>query len=260
MRSSWEISSSPCAVAIGTTRPESLRGAPPGTVVMQSLADFSLGENDRAIVDQLARLYAKQVGPLGQAALDTIDAVEKIRELRSENAPPAGGALYPQSGFGRGMQEIARLIKADLGLVATTIDLDGWDTHFVQAGLIGDLMKHLAEGIDALMTDLGDERSRVTLLAMTEFGRRVAENTSFGTDHGAGSAMFLLGDNITAATGATIHSGWPDLSAANLDEVGDVPAAINYRDVLAPILTSHSPGVDLMRVFPGHTVSPVAKA
>ena len=52
---------------------------------------------------------------------------------------------------------------------------------------------------------------------------------------------------------AGVRSGWPDLSESNLDEVGDVPSAINYRDVLAPILTAHHPELDLQRVFPGHT-------
>jgi hypothetical protein len=52
--------------------------------------------------------------------------------------------------------------------------------------------------------------------------------------------------------GGTVRSGWSDLSAGNLDDVGDAPANINYRDVLAPVLRDHSPGVDLARVFPGH--------
>ena len=88
---------------------------------------------------------------------------------------------------------------------------------------------------------------------MTEFGRRLRENTSFGTDHGAGSVMFLLGDAVgESGLGGRVVSSWPDLSASNLDEVGDVPAKLNYRDVLAPLLTRHTPGIDLEQVFPGH--------
>jgi len=239
------------AVCLGATQSESLRGAPAGTIVMQSLREFSLGEQDEAVVEQLARLYANEVGPFGQAALDTIDAIRKIRDIRSRNDDPDGGAVYPDSTFGRGMREIARLIKADLGLVATTIDLNGWDTHFVQLNLIGGLMTQLAQGVDALLTDLGRESQRITVVVMTEFGRRLAENTSFGTDHGAGSTMFLLGDNIGQS--GIVRSGWTDLSPGNLDDVGDVPAAINYRDVLAPILLQHAPSIDLARVFPIRT-------
>ncbi|MCI0631276.1 MAG: DUF1501 domain-containing protein [Phycisphaerales bacterium] len=239
------------AVAIGTTQPESLRGAPVGAV-MQTVRDFSFGDDDPTVIDQLARLYAVEAGPLGQAARDTIDAVKKLRLLRTQNAPPANGAQYPDSNFGRGLREIAKLIKADVGLVTTTIDLDGWDTHFVQGQLIGGLMRNLAAGLNALVTDLGEHMRRVTIVTMTEFGRRLNENTSFGTDHGAGSVMMLLGDGVSANGGGTVRSGWSDLSASNLDDVGDVPALINYRDALAPILLRHAPTVDLSKVFPGH--------
>jgi uncharacterized protein (DUF1501 family) len=88
-------------------------------------------------------------------------------------------------------------------------------------------------------------------MVMTEFGRRLKENSSFGTDHGAGSVMFLLGEEAAHAGGKVV-SGWPELSDGHLDAVGDVPAAINYRDVVGPVLTSHAPGIELAKVFPGH--------
>jgi uncharacterized protein (DUF1501 family) len=91
---------------------------------------------------------------------------------------------------------------------------------------------------------------------MTEFGRRLRENTSFGTDHGAGSAMFVLGCGVETLGRAAVRSGWPDLSEEHLDDVGDVPAAINYRDILAPILRLHSPGIEIGDVFPGYTFGP----
>lgn len=241
------------AVAIGTTRPESLRGAPAGAV-MQTLRDFSFGEDDPAFIDQLARLYAVEMGPLGQAAHDTIGAVSRLRQIRAQDNRPEHGAVYPENDFGRGLREIARLIKADVGLVTSTIDLNGWDTHFVQAPVIGGLMTTLASGIDAFLTDLGGLHKRVTVVTMTEFGRRLRENTSFGTDHGAGSVMMVFGEEVgTPELPAGVRSGWPDLSESNLDEVGDVPAAINFRDVLAPILVSHAPGLAIDSVFPGYT-------
>lgn len=251
------------AVAIGTTRPESLRGAP-GGAVMQSIHDFTIGGEDPDLVDRLARLYAAETGPLGLAGRDTLDAVRKLRALRAEGGAPEHGAAYPDSQFGRGLREIAMLIKADLGLLATTIDHPGpgnWDTHFVQLNLIGSLMSDLARGLDAFLRDLGGHRERVTIVAMTEFGRRLKENTSFGTDHGAGSVMFVLGeDEQSLGTGGTVRSGWPDLGEANLDEVGDVPAAINYREVLGPILRRQRPGIDLERVFPGYDEARAAGA
>ena len=248
LRARGPATSALSAVAIGTTQPESMRGAPAGAV-MQTVRDFSFGDDDATVIEQLAKLYAAEAGSLGQAARDTIEAVRRLRDIRAKNDPPANGAVYPDSTFGRGMREIAKLIKADVGLLTTTIDLNGWDTHFVQQQLIGGLMSELANAIDAFTTDLGAHRQRVTVVTMTEFGRRLKENTSFGTDHGAGSVMLLLGDGIPAPG---IRSGWTDLSPSNLDDVGDVAARINYRDVIAPILRSHRPGIDLQRVFPGH--------
>ena len=106
--------------------------------------------------------------------------------------------------------------------------------------------------IDAFLTALGTRARHVTVVTMTEFGRRLRENTSFGTDHGSGSTLMVIGPGAVATgLAGKVTSGWNDLSSDQLDEVGDVPAAINYRTILAPVLETHSPGVDLSAVFPG---------
>lgn len=254
MRAREPAPSALSAVAIGTTRPESLRGAPAGAV-MQSIRDFSLGAADSGFVDSLAALYANSQGALSSAGRDTIEAVRRLRTIRAEDPAPMRGATYPDTNFGRGLREIARLIHADVGLASSTIDLGGWDTHFVQAQLIDRLMENLSQGLDAFMADIADHRQRVTLVVMTEFGRRLRENTSFGTDHGAGGVMMTFGAGVQpAGPEEALQTGWPDLSESNLDDVGDVPAVINYRDVLSPILARHTPGIDLDAVFPGHRV------
>jgi len=243
------------AVAIGTTRPESLRGAPAGAV-MQSVRDFSLAGDDPAMLDQLNTLYANHIGELGTAARDTIAAVKRLRAIRSGNDAPEAAVEYPDTNFARGLREIALLIKAEVGLVATTIDLDGWDTHFVQSQLIGGLMRSLGEGVDAFVRDLGSLSRRVDILIMTEFGRRLRENTSFGTDHGAGGVMMLLGDAAQRTTlrsstlGGRVTAGFTDLSEDHRDDVGDIRADINYRDVIAPVLKQHASSLDVTRVFP----------
>jgi len=237
------------AVAIGTTLPESLRGAPSGAVI-QTIRDFSLGEDrDDAFTDALGRLYARETGAVGRSARETLEAIRRLRALRSEPGEPDGGAEYPETEFGRGLREIARLIKADLGLVASTIDLGNWDTHFGQAALIDNLMDQLARGLDAFVTDLAGEASRVTVVCMTEFGRRLRENSSLGTDHGLASVMFVLGAGVE---GGRVHARWRDLGRVDLQGPGDVPVGFNYRDVLAPILRAHSPEINLEAVFPGH--------
>ena len=265
------------AVAIGTKRPESLRGAPAGAV-LQTLSDFDLygsslhdpslqsleegaeapqkntSSADRFAAD-LARLYAATSAPLGAAADHTLAAIDRLRRLRANNATD-GGTSYPDTPFGRGLREIARLVRAEVGLSVSTVDLDGWDTHFVQNELIDGLMDQLAVGIDAFWHDLGARRDRVTVAVLTEFGRRLRENASFGTDHGAGGTMLLLGET---PWGGQVLSSWRDLEGTAFDEAGDVPVGIDYRDVLAPVLQNHAPTIDLQQVFPGHNIQPIAE-
>ena len=238
------------AVAIGTPRPESMRGAPSGAV-LQSISDFALEGDNVELLEQLQRLYARAAGTLGTAGRDTVEAVRRLRRLRADYASVASDAMYPDTNFARGLREIARLIKAEIGLTATTIDLDGWDTHFVQGQFIEGLMTTLAGGLDAFLRDLGSLRSRVDIAVMTEFGRRLGENTSFGTDHGTGGVMMLLGPAAQrSGLGGTVTAGFPNLSEEHRDEFGDIPATLNYRDYLAPVLQLHTPGIDLRRVFP----------
>jgi uncharacterized protein (DUF1501 family) len=243
-----------CAVAIGTTLPESLRGAPGGAVI-QTIRDFALGDDDGAsasFTDDLARLYAFEDGDLGSVARDTIEAIRRLRQIRAQADVPADQARYPDTEFGRGMREIARLVRARVGLVASTIDLGGWDSHFAQTPLIAPLMRELAEGVDAFLTDLGDERSRVTVAVMTEFGRRVGENSSLGTDHGLASVMLTFGVGVRGG----MRSTWRRLDETGFEGPGDIPVTIDYREVMAPILAAHAPHVDLRQVFPGSTIVP----
>jgi uncharacterized protein (DUF1501 family) len=108
-------------------------------------------------------------------------------------------------------------------------------------------MERLARGLAAFHADLGvAEMTGVTVVVMTEFGRRVAENASFGTDHGRGSVMFVLG---AGAEGGRVRARWPGLESRFLDGPGDVPVTTDYRDVLAPILQRHG-ARDASAVFP----------
>jgi uncharacterized protein (DUF1501 family) len=90
---------------------------------------------------------------------------------------------------------------------------------------------------------------------MTEFGRRVGENTSFGTDHGRGGVMWVLGGGVK---GGRTFGEWPGLKSNILEGPGDVPVVTNYRDVLAPVLRRH--GLDdagMEKVFPDFELKPV---
>jgi uncharacterized protein (DUF1501 family) len=100
-----------------------------------------------------------------------------------------------------------------------------------------------------------------TVVVMTEFGRTVEENSAFGTDHGRGSAMWVMGGGVR---GGRMHGEWRGLAPDKLERrgllegYGDLPALNNYRDVLAPVLLRHGgEGTALGTVFPGYALKPL---
>jgi uncharacterized protein (DUF1501 family) len=242
------------AVAVGKIVPECLRGAPAATV-FKSLDDFSLGSDPQRLVQALGRLYKLEPDNLGNAGRDTLDAVRRIADLRSKTYQPANGAFYGSDDFSLGLLQIARLIKARVGLGAASVDLNGWDSHFGQATIMDPLMQRLARGLGAFYRDLGEEVDHTTVVVMTEFGRRLQENSAFGTDHGRGSIMFVLGGGVR---GGRVLGKWPGLTRDVLEGPGDLPVVNNYRDVLAPILQRHGSGADLHGVFSDFTLSPMS--
>lgn len=241
------------AVALGKAIPECLRGAP-ATTVLQSLEDFSLGSNRSALTGALAKLYGLQTDVLASAGRDTLNALQRVEQLRTTRYHPAHGAEYGRDDFSLGLLEIARLIKARVGLRAASVDLGGWDSHFSQSLIMDPLIIRLAKGLSAFYQDLGSEMRHTTVVVMTEFGRRVEENSAFGTDHGRGSVMFVMGGGIQ---GGRVRGAWPGLSREVLEGPGDLPVTTNYRNVLAPILQRHGADGKLDQVFPDFVFDPL---
>ncbi|MFT6179671.1 MAG: hypothetical protein ACI9NQ_000854 [Paracoccaceae bacterium] len=238
------------AIALGKAMPEVLRGAPAATV-MESMDTFSLGQGSAStdkLKTELGTLYAADESILGPAARDTLQALDRIEDLRSEDLPPENGAEYGDSRFEGGLRQAARLIRARVGLEAVSLDLDGWDSHFAQETLVTPLMTRLSDGLAAFYRDLGKQMESVTVVVMTEFGRRVAENSSFGTDHGRGGAMLVMG----GAERGNVLGTMPDLETGILVGPGDVPVVTDYRDVLKPILKQHGAVKSMAEIFPEH--------
>jgi uncharacterized protein (DUF1501 family) len=241
------------AIAVGRALPECLRGAPSATV-MRSPDDFALGRNTVALRGELAKLYAARADQLSAAGRDTIDALQRIEQLRNTPYQPAHGAEYERDDFSQGLRQVARLIKARVGLEAASIDLNGWDSHLNQGAIMDPRMIALSRGLAAFYRDLGSEIETTTVVVMTEFGRRVVENSAFGTDHGRGSVMFALGGGIK---GGRVFSKWTALKEELLEGPGDLPVTTNYRNVLAPILKRHGAGEDLSLIFPDFDLQPL---
>jgi uncharacterized protein (DUF1501 family) len=242
------------AIALGKAVPECLRGAPSATV-FQSLDDFSLGSDKGRLMGALARLYRGETDGLGDAGRYTVEALQRVEKLRGEAYQPANGADYVTDAFSKGLLQIARLIKSRIGLEAASVDLNGWDSHFGQSTVMDPLMTRLAKGLAAFYKDLGREIEHTTVVVMTEFGRRVEENSAFGTDHGRGSVMFVLGGGVK---GGRVLGKWPGLTKEVLEGPGDLPVVNNYRNVLGPILERHGAGDKLGKIFPEFEINPMS--
>ncbi len=241
------------AIALGQALPESLRGAPAATA-LQSLRDFSLGKQSDGLRKGLARLYELQRGLLTHPARDTLNAIDRIEKLNATEYAASHGAEYSYDSFSRGLKQTAQLIKAKVGVEVVSIDLGGWDSHLNQGGIMDPRMRELSRGLNAFYQDMGKAMTHVSVVVMTEFGRRVAENSAFGTDHGRGSAMFVMGGGVT---GGKVMGKWPTLKDEVLEGPGDLPVTTNYRDVLAPVLTRHGASDDWSRVFPQFDLQPM---
>jgi uncharacterized protein (DUF1501 family) len=246
------------AVSAGGATPMSLLG-PETTLAMDSLNNFSFPGWDNirpASQDAVAALYRGMSGTLGEDVPATLAALGTAATARAV-AGVQNGAAYPSGDFSRALEDLATMLRAEVGLQVATVDVGGWDTHTDEAH---DLDLHLAsaaQSLAAFMTDLGpDRRKRVTVVVQTEFGRRVEMNASGGTDHGHGSVMWLLGGGL-ARSG--VLGRWTQLSANTLDS-GDVPGVNNPFDVLGELAQKRLGVGSLSTVFPGHAFAPLGVA
>jgi uncharacterized protein (DUF1501 family) len=148
------------------------------------------------------------------------------------------------------MQQAAQLIKSQLPVEVICVDSDGWDHHERLPTYINLSLTELAETLYAFYTDMGASMSRITVLVYTEFGRRVAENGSLGTDHGTGSLAYLMGGGVN---GGQVISNWPGLDVPNLELGEDLKITTDLRSVISELLDKRLGGTDVGTVFPGFT-------
>jgi len=278
------------AVAIDDTMPDSLRGATNATA-LRNLSTYRLTAHDisapgkdvyhakepreAAFASTLDALYkgtgnriihspttqrpndpmTQSPSLVQQAGQETLAALEAINRLDPANYRPAAGANYPVDIIGDGFRQAACLIKGNLGVEVVSLDMLGWDTHYGQgrdSGLQPNLLRLLGEALGAFVTDLGKQFENTTIVVMTEFGRRVGENYSLGTDHGRASFMWLLGGGVK---GGKVYARWPGLSKQKrqLEDDGDLRVTTDYRDVLSEIVTKRLNNAKVAEVFPNYT-------
>lgn len=244
------------AVALGEIPQRSLSGTIPVTA-LRSIGDFHLAGDPQALLQMQTALNALYAGsdPVSRVGQETLEILNTLQKTDPLAHHPPNDAAYPDSEFGMGLQQIAALIRAEVGLEVAAIDIGGWDTHFAQGaseGQMAELMRNLATGLAAFYADLRDFADRLTLVVMSEFGRRASENGSLGTDHGHGSVMFLLGGHVN---GGRVHGEWPRLGEGQLVGPGDLAVTTDYRDVLGEVCLRRLGNPALAEVFPGFDVT-----
>jgi len=234
-------------VAVGPQTPRMMVGAA-ATLTITSIEEFRL--RNASVAPALQKLYAESPDPLfRRGSANLFDAMARLRTV--ETQIPQSAAAYPAGKFGAGLKQIARLVKADVGLEIAFNEIQGWDTHVAEGGATGQLanrLKELGEGLAAFYQDLGDRMEDVVLLTMSEFGRTARENGNRGTDHGHANVMFVLGPCVR---GGKVYGRWPGLAPEVLYEGRDLDLTTDFRSVCSEILTRHMGRQDAAKVFPG---------
>ncbi|HVG24444.1 MAG TPA: DUF1501 domain-containing protein [Thermoanaerobaculia bacterium] len=204
-----------------------------------------------AITSQLPRMLA--------GAPDAIAAAD-LAKFRNDGASKVFAAMYPDAfaaarvlgsvdASGSPLQQVAALIKADVGVEVAFVETNGWDTHAGQNAPLANNLKRLSDEIAAFAKSVGSRMNDVVLVTTSEFGRTVKENGNRGTDHGHGTVMLVLGG---ATRGGKVHGAWPGLGREQLFEGRDLAVTTDFRDVFAEVLSKHLGVREMGRVFPGY--------
>jgi uncharacterized protein (DUF1501 family) len=236
------------SLAIGTTLPTALQALNAEVPVVSSPQQYRLQPDASAnpsAADQptdprlqaLLKLYntypdsAPYAALLRPTASALVDGVRQLAQTTKQYTPMA--QYDPKDPFAQGLKVLAEVIVNDLGLRVGYVTLGGFDTHSGQKARQQDLLARLASGLAAFYTDLQGhgKADNVTVMTWSEFGRRVYENASLGTDHGTAAPLFVLGNAVNGG----LYGEPPDLGA--LDTYGNLNFTVDFRSVYATVLT-----------------------
>jgi len=233
-------------------------GSPIASAIQQ-VDEFDI-QGDARLKGILKHLY-KGDGLLertAQRSLETIKYVQAQLPRQGNNKPKPykaeHGVEYPTEwyikGFSDSMKNLARLIKMDLGAQVATIDYGGWDTHENQQWVFPKKVEALSRVLAAFYNDLSNYHQRLTVVAMSEFGRRLRSNKSMGTDHGYGGLAMVLGGKVN---GGRMYGDWPGLANEQLDNRVDLKVTTDYRQILGEVMQKRFGQRQLDTIFPSFT-------
>ncbi len=196
---------------------------------------------------------------LSSTAQTTFEGMEQLKAITSRPYSPA--AKYPDSDLGKKLEQVARLIKANIGLEVVEVDYGGWDTHQNQGGSTdlngnyGKLVGGLADALAAFAADLEKHMDDTLVVTLSDFGRTAAENGTGGTDHGWANCMFAMGGPVLAASPngpRHVIGNWPGLEKEQLHEKRDLLHTTDFRDVLGELVSTHLGNPNIKTILPSH--------
>ena len=241
MKQVYRVNESPFqCVNLGLSVPKALLTEAAPTAALQDsgtfhfLADRKLPNARDPLLKTFGQMYARPAKklPALQLVADTWEATTRGVDAlggAAEKYQPA--AQYPNHPFGKALQQVAQMLAASLGTRIFYVSLGGFDTHANEKADHARLLTLLSDGLAAFNKDLEAQgrTDEVLVLAFSEFGRRVRENGSGGSDHGAAGPMFAFGNGVRGG----LYGDHPSLS--NLDD-GDLRFTVDFRQVYATIL------------------------
>jgi uncharacterized protein (DUF1501 family) len=244
------------ATTDSATGSSALIGAP-GLIPTDSLETLPISiDKQRAAL--IAAVNEGSTAASAVAARHTIKLLDIVREKTAKVplAPPGNGN-YTYGALSQKLKPLARVLKFDLGVEVAVVDYPAvWDTHENILQYFTNATRELSDSLFAFADDLGAMMNRVTIVAMTEFGRRVEENSNGGTDHGEASCMLALGAGIN---GGKIYGQWPGLADTKASG-GDLKVTTDYRQVLSELLVKRMSQTSIGQVFPTITYTPLGIA
>jgi uncharacterized protein (DUF1501 family) len=237
----YKVGESPFqCVSVGNSVPKALLtpNAPAAAVQDAKTFQFLVDRRLPAAKDPLLKTFGQVYAKPGRK-LPTMDLVAQGWETTARGVEALGAAsekyqsavVYPQNPFAKALQNVAQMIEADLGTRVFYVSVGGFDTHSNQKPVHATLLTNVAEGLAAFQQDLEKmgKADGVLTLGFSEFGRRVRENGSGGTDHGAAGPMFAIGAGVKSG----LYGAPPSLSS--LDD-GDLRYTVDFRSVYATVL------------------------
>ncbi len=220
-------------LAVGAVVPLHLKGRQVGVTALPSVGTLwgsdTTTRYERNAYDAVRAMAGAPTG-LGAVA-DRTAAATRDSVDRAATVGPLYGAALPATLLSQDLALAARAINADLGTRCLTVSRLGWDTHALQAPTHTGLLTELDQALDLFFATLASAfRSRVTVLVVSEFGRRAAENSGKGTDHGAAGLAMVVGDNVRGG----LYGANPSLTT--LDSSGNLIPVVDVRSIYASVL------------------------